>query len=44
MGWVVNDEYMLYFTISWWLVTYSPLSKPINALLDLWPIKVRSYV
>jgi hypothetical protein len=41
IGWIVKNDIGLYFTLTWWILVYSPLSRPATRLLRLWPIKVR---
>lgn len=40
ISWIKNNDIGLYFTLTWWIVVYSPLSRPANWLLRLWPVKV----
>ncbi|KAF5835885.1 hypothetical protein DUNSADRAFT_6698 [Dunaliella salina] len=39
ISWILNNDIGMYFTITWWLVVYSPLSRPLNRLLQQWPIR-----
>uniref|UniRef100_A0A7S3R7U7 Uncharacterized protein n=1 Tax=Dunaliella tertiolecta TaxID=3047 RepID=A0A7S3R7U7_DUNTE len=39
ISWILNNDIGMYFTVTWWLVVYSPLSRPLNWILKLWPIR-----